>query len=494
MKKYVLSVDQGTTSARAILFSQNGEAVCGSARPITQIYPRAGWVEHNPEEIFESVICVIKDVLQKACATAEDIDCVGITNQRETTVIWNKKTGKPVYNAIVWQCRRTSDFCNELISRGADKLIYEKTGLVADAYFSASKIKWILDNAVGAREAALRGELAFGTIDTYLLWRLSGGKIFKTDFTNASRTMLFDIRALCWDDELLSLFSVPKNILPEVCPSSHLFGYTDENIFGAKVPVTGVAGDQQASLFGHLCTTAGGAKCTYGTGCFLLMNTGDKFCSSKRGLITTLAASGGARPHYCIEGSVFVGGAVVQWLRDEAGMINSSAESEALAESVEDTGGVYFVPAFAGLGAPHWDPNARGIICGLTRGTNKAHIVRAALESIAFQVNETVHAMESDTGIRAETLEVDGGATANGFLMRFQADVSGKTIVRPAQAEATALGAAYLAGLYTGFYESESKLEKLARPSEKFAPQIDEKQRERFISGWGGAVLRAKSR
>lgn len=494
MKKYVLSIDQGTTSTRAILFSRDGKAAAQSSRPFTQRYPKAGYVEHDPEEIWESVVAVIAEALAKAGASAGDVDSVGITNQRETVIVWDKKTGKPVYNAIVWQCRRTAEYCEELKASGAEKTIYDKTGLIIDAYFSASKIKWILDNVSGAREKAEKGALAFGTVDTFILWRLSGGKIFKTDYTNASRTMLFDIRSLCYDEELLRLFGVPKNMLPEVCPSKHLFGYTDEKVFGAVVPVTGVAGDQQASLFGHLCLNVGDAKCTYGTGCFLLMNTGDKFCLSKRGLITTLAASGGKSPHYAVEGSVFIGGAAVQWLRDEMGLISSSAESETLALSVENTGGVYFVPAFVGLGAPHWDADARGLICGITRGTNRAHIVRATLEAVAFQVNDVIHAMESDTGIRAATLEVDGGATANKFLMEFQSDVSGKKIIRPAMAETTALGAAYLAGLYTGFYASESELKKFASSESEFKPKISAEERQKLIFGWGDAILKAKAR
>lgn len=494
MKKYVLSIDQGTTSTRAILFSRDGKVIAQHSEPFAQIYPKSGWVEHDPEKIWKSVVSVINGALGKAGATADDIDSVGITNQRETVVIWEKSTGRPVCNAIVWQCRRTAEYCEELKKSGAEDLICDKTGLIIDAYFSASKIKWVLDNVAGAREKAEKGALAFGTVDAFILWRLSGGKIFKTDYTNASRTMLFNIRTLKYDEELLRLFGVPKSMLPEVCPSKHLFGYTDEKVFGASVPITGVAGDQQASLYGHLCFAPGDAKCTYGTGCFLLMNTGNRFCASKRGLITTLAASGGNAPHYAVEGSVFIGGAVVQWLRDEMGLISSSSESETLAESVENTGGVYFVPAFVGLGAPHWDADARGLICGITRGTNRAHIVRAALEAVAFQVNDVVHAMESDTGIRAETLEVDGGATANNFLMGFQADVSGRKIVRPAMAETTALGAAYLAGLYTGFYESENALRAFALSGGEFEPKISKDEREKLIFGWGDAILKAKAR
>ena len=494
MKKYVLSIDQGTTSTRAILFSREGKAVAQSSRAFTQIYPKEGWVEHDPEEIWKSVESVVKEVLVKVGATAEDIDSIGITNQRETVVAWNKKTGKPLCNAIVWQCRRTAEYCERLKKDGLEEFVCSKTGLIPDAYFSASKIKWMLDNADGAKSAAKEGSLAFGTIDTFIMHRLSGGQIFKTDYTNASRTMLFNIKSLSYDPDLLKLFGVSESVLPEVCSSSHLFGYTDEKVFGARVPITGVAGDQQASLFGHLCLGAGDAKCTYGTGCFLLMNTGDKFPVSKRGLLTTLAASGGNKPHYAAEGSVFIGGAAVQWLRDEMGLIENSAESETLACSVENTGGVYFVPAFVGLGAPYWDASARGLICGITRGTNRAHIVRAALEAIAFEVNDVIHAMESDTGIRAETLEVDGGATANKFLMQFQADVSGKKIARPAMAEMTALGAAYLAGLKTGFYVSEEELKKFASERDVFIPKIDSSKRKELVFGWGDAVLKAKAK
>ena len=494
MEKYILSIDQGTTSTRAILFNESGAAVAQSSKPFTQIYPQAGLVEHDPEEIWQSVILCIGNVLKQAKAKPSDICAVGITNQRETAIVWDRISGKPVYNAIVWQCRRTADECEKLKISGMESFIADKTGLIPDAYFSASKIKWILDNVDGARDGAESGRLVFGTIDTYIMWRLSGGKIFATDYTNASRTMLYNINSLEWDQSLLELFTIPKRMLPQVCPSSHLFGHTDEKIFGARVPIAGVAGDQQASLFGHLCTSAGEAKCTYGTGCFLLMNVGDKPYKSKRGLITTLAASGGTRPHYVAEGSVFIGGAVVQWLRDEMGLIKESAETEALAKSVPDTGGVYFVPAFTGLGAPHWDAEARGLICGITRGTTKAHIVRAALEAIAFQVNDVVHAIQSDVGIKAATLEVDGGATANNFLMQFQADVSGKKIIRPAMAEMTALGAAYLAGLQIGFYGSERQLRKFASSSDCFEPQIDENTRRKLIFGWGDAILKAKAR
>ncbi len=494
-KKYVLSLDQGTTSSRAILFDKNGTAVEKVSKEFKQIYPQPGWVEHDGEDIFSSVMYCIREVIEKAGIKAEEIDSLGITNQRETTLVWNKETGRPVHNAIVWQCRRTGGYCEELKERGYEPMIRAKTGLVADAYFSATKLKWLLDTVEGVKNDAQSGKLLFGTVDTYLMWRFSGGKIFATDYTNASRTMLYNIHERRWDEELLKFFSVPSIMLPEVFASSHLYGCTDPEIFGARIPVCGVAGDQQAALFGQLCTEKGSIKNTYGTGCFLLMNTGKTAVNSKRGLITTLAASLDTQPDYCLEGSVFVGGAVVQWLRDEMGLIATSAQSEELAVSVPDSGGVYFVPAFTGLGAPHWDASAKGMICGITRGTTKAHIVRAALESVAFQVFDVMHAMESDTGAKIKTLNVDGGASANDFLMRFQSGISSCEVVRPQMKELTSLGAAYLAGLKTGFFESVEKLKKLSQKStDVFHPALDEDTRQKRLFEWETAVARTKIR
>ena len=430
-EKYVLSIDQGTTSTRAALFSKRGSLVAIASAPLKQIYPEPGWVEHDPEDIWRGVTVCIRDVLDKARITPGELDCVGVTNQRETALVWERDTGKPVCNAIVWQCRRTARECETMKRDGTAEILRKKTGLVADAYFSASKVRWILNNVPGAREKAERGRLAFGTVDAFILFRLSGGKIFRTDYTNASRTMLFNAVSLSWDEELAKLFSVPESMFPEVCPSSYFYGFTDKSVFGASVPITGVAGDQQSSLYGHLCLNPGSVKCTYGTGCFLLMNTGGKFFTSGQGLITSLAAGCADKPSYCLEGSVFIGGAVVQWLRDEMGLISSAYESEKLAFSVPDSNGVYFVPAFAGLGAPYWDGDARGLICGITRGTTKAHIVRAALEAVAFEVTDVLSAMRNDSGMAVGSLEVDGGAAENNFLMQFQADVCGVGIARP---------------------------------------------------------------
>ncbi|KAI4453894.1 sugar kinase [Holotrichia oblita] len=432
--------------------------------------------------------------MERAGATMDEIDSIGITNQRETVVVWDKVSGLPVCNAIVWQDRRTAEFCNLLKEQGQEQNIHSKTGLILDAYFSASKIKWILDNVAGAREKAESGQLVAGTIDTYLMWYLSGGKIFATDYTNASRTMLFNIHNLSYDEELLELFDIPFAMLPKVFPSSHCFGETDEKFFGGVIPVCGVAGDQQAALFGHLGVEKGSVKNTYGTGCFLLMNTGEDCADSRRGLITTLCASGGNRPHYALEGSVFIGGAAVQWLRDEMGLIKNTAESEELAQKVDSTGGVYFVPALSGLGAPHWDAAARGLITGITRGTNRNHIVRATLEAIAFQVFEILHAMERDTDITISSLSVDGGACANNFLMQFQSDICNAQIVRRKDLEPTALGTAFLAGLKTGFYKSIEELRKIAKIDKIFAPVIEEDKREELLLGWGEAILRAKAK
>ncbi len=490
--KYVLSLDQGTTSTRAIIFNKNGEIVGSAQQEFKQIYPKAGWVEHDPTDIIGSAVGVIAEALIRADIVIGDLAAIGITNQRETTVVWDKITGVPVCNAIVWQCRRTADIAEKLKSEGLTNFIYDRTGLVPDAYFSATKIKWILDNVAGARERAERGALLFGTVDTYLMWRLSRGKIFATDYTNASRTMLFNIHTLQWDKELLKLFGIPESMLPKVLPSSGLFGYTDKGVLGGEVPICGVAGDQQAALFGQLCVSEGDVKNTYGTGCFLLLNTGDKAVKSYNGLVTTLGASAGGKPPYVLEGSVFVGGAVVQWLRDEMGLISSAAESGEWAQKVKDTGGVYVVPAFTGLGAPHWDSNARGIICGITRGTGKAHIIRAALESIAYQSADLVAAMERDAGIKINALRVDGGASANDFLLQFQSDILGVKLQRPAVVETTALGAAYLAGLSCGYWNGIKELESQRRTEREFLPTMNDIERSAALSGWKKAVERSR--
>lgn len=490
--KYVLSLDQGTTSTRAIIFNNKGEIVGSAQQEFKQIYPKAGWVEHDPTDIIGSAVGVIAEALIRADIVVSDLAAIGITNQRETTVVWDKLSGAPVCNAIVWQCRRTADLAEKLKSEGLSSFIYERTGLVPDAYFSATKIKWILDNVTGARERAERGELLFGTVDTYLMWRLSRGKIFATDYTNASRTMLFNIHTLQWDKELLRLFDIPESMLPEVKPSSGLFGYTDKGVVGGEVPICGVAGDQQAALFGQLCVSEGDVKNTYGTGCFLLLNTGGKAVKSRNGLVTTLGASAGGKPPYVLEGSVFVGGAVVQWLRDELGLIGNAAESELWAKKVPDSGGVYVVPAFTGLGAPHWDSGARGVICGITRGTGKAHIIRAALEAIAFQSADLVSAMERDAGVKISSLRVDGGASANDFLLQFQSDILGVKLQRPAVVETTALGAAYLAGLACGYWKDVKELEGQRKVEREFAPAMSDTARSAALSGWRTAVARTR--
>ncbi|MDE6373012.1 MAG: glycerol kinase GlpK [Clostridia bacterium] len=490
--KYILALDQGTTSTRAIIFDKSGRIVGKAQQEFKQIYPRAGWVEHDPTDIVSSAVGVIAEALIRADIVLGDLAAIGVTNQRETTVVWDKTTGAPVCNAIVWQCRRTAEQAERLKAEGLSSFIYERTGLVPDAYFSATKIKWILDNVAGARERAERGELLFGTIDTYLMWRLSRGKIFATDYTNASRTMLFNIHSLRWDDELLRLFGIPRAMLPEVKPSCGVFGYTDKGVLGGAVPICGVAGDQQSALFGQLCVEEGDLKNTYGTGCFLLMNTGGKAVKSYNGLVTTLGASVAGRPPYVLEGSVFVGGAVVQWLRDELGLINSAAESEQLALRVKDSGGVYVVPAFTGLGAPYWDSSARGEICGITRGTNRAHIVRAALEAIAFQSADLVDAMERDAGVRVKNLRVDGGAAANNFLMQFQADVLGVKLYRPVINESTALGAAYLAGLSCGYWKDLNELKTHRVGDGEFLPVMGEDDRAKIMEGWRTAVRKAR--
>lgn len=489
--KYILALDQGTTSSRAIIFDKTGKIIGQAQQEFRQIYPKAGWVEHDPKDILGSQLGVIPEALVRAGVGAEQIAAIGITNQRETTLVWDKSTGEPVYNAIVWQCRRTAEYCEYLKRNGYAETIYKKTGLIPDAYFSATKIKWILDNVKGARERAGRGELAFGTVDTFLMWRLSKGRIFATDYTNASRTMLFNIHTLEWDDELLELFGIPRSMLPQTHPSSYNYGCTDAGFFGGETPICGVAGDQQAALFGQLCVNRGEVKNTYGTGCFLLMNAGDEPVSSKNGLVTTLGACASGRPPYVLEGSVFVGGAVVQWLRDEMGLIKNVGESEVLAESVENSNGVYIVPAFTGLGAPYWDAEARGTVTGLTRGAKKEHFVRAALESIAYQVQDVVRAMERDSGATVTRLRVDGGASANNFLMQFQSDILGCDVERPQVVETTALGAAYLAGLNCGYWGGVEELTVNAVRDRTFTPAISADERQKLIGGWTQAVERA---
>ena len=491
MSKFILSLDQGTTSSRAIIFNHNGEIVAIAQREFTQIYPQAGWVEHDPMEIWTTQLSVAAEVIVKAGLAARDIDSIGITNQRETTVVWNRETGIPVYNAIVWQDRRTSAYCDEIKGKGLAQKIQEKTGLIIDSYFSATKAKWILDNVEGAREEAEAGKLAFGTIDSWLIWKLTAGKTHVTDVTNASRTMIYNIHTLEWDNELLDLFSIPKQMVPEVKSSSEVYGETAGNILAAKMPIAGIAGDQQSALFGQMCIEPGMVKNTYGTGCFMLMNIGKEPKISANNLLTTIAWKIKDEVYYALEGSIFIGGAVVQWLRDEMGLISKSADVETLAKKVPDTQGVYIVPAFAGLGAPHWDQHARGTITGLTRGTNKSHIARAALESIAYQTMDVLKAMEADAGVNIAELRVDGGATANDLLMQFQADLLQSKVIRPEVTEVTAIGAAYLAGLATGFWGSIEEIRSQWKINKTFsAPDgIDNTER---IKGWNRAVKAAR--
>ena len=491
MKKYILTLDEGTTSARAVLFDKGGNAVSAAQREFKQIYPQPGFVEHDPVEIFSVQYAAVTEAITAIGASADEIAAVGVTNQRETTIIWDKNTGEPIYNAIVWQCRRTSEMCDKLRADGLEEYIRKTTGLRIDAYFSATKIKWILDNVPGARDRAENGELLFGTVDTWLIWKLSGGKIHVTDRTNAARTMLYDIHALKWDKKLLEILHIPKCMLPEVRPSSEIYG--NVNILGAEIPVSGIAGDQQAALFGQKCFCEGDIKNTYGTGCFLLMNTGAAAFESKNGLITTIAADAGDNICYALEGSVFVGGAVIQWLRDELGLIASAAESEKAALSVPDSSGVYIIPAFAGLGAPYWDMYARGTICGLTRGSGKNHIIRACLEAIAYQTNDLITALKADTGLPINHIRADGGAAANNFLMQFQADISDVGVIRPAQTEATAAGAAYLAGLAVSFWKNKNEILRLPDNQTEFKPAITAKRREALTDGWKRAVRSTKA-
>ncbi|MBE6036934.1 MAG: glycerol kinase GlpK [Clostridiales bacterium] len=503
MEKYIMALDQGTTSSRCILFNKKGDMVSVAQKEFTQIYPKEGWVEHDPMEIWSSQISVAHEALAKIGAAAENIAAIGITNQRETTIVWDKKTGRPVYNAIVWQCRRTAEFCDELKEReGLADSIKKKTGLLIDAYFSGTKLAWILDHVPGLRQRAEKGEVLFGTIDTWLIWNLTGGAVHATDYSNASRTMLFNIHTLQWDKEILQLLDIPETMLPKVMPSSGAFGYTAENVFGSPVLIAGAAGDQQAALFGQTCFEPGDAKNTYGTGGFLLMNTGSEAVESQNGLLTTIAWGEGTtqgregesapvKVSYALEGSVFVAGAVIQWLRDELKLLEKASDSEKMARKVENTGGVYIVPAFVGLGAPYWDPYARGTITGITRGTNRNHLVRAALESIAYQICDVLKAMEQDSGLQLGTLKVDGGACANDFLMQFQADVLGGRVERPQCIETTALGAAYLAGLAAGYWQSKEDIRKNWQLSKAFTNEIDEEGRTALLKGWHDAVQRA---
>ena len=488
-----MALDQGTTSSRAVIFDHNGSIISMASKEFKQIYPKPGWVEHNPTEIYSSQIEIARDALSKANLTAVDIVSIGITNQRETTILWDKKTGKPIYNAIVWQCRRTAPICDQLKKKGLAEIIQKKTGLVVDAYFSGTKIKWILDNVKGVRERAKKGEVLFGTVDSWLIWNLTGGKVHVIDYSNASRTMIFNIHQLDWDEEILEEMDIPKAILPQPLPSSYVYGNTDKEIFGVEIPISGDAGDQQAALFGQACYEPGMAKNTYGTGCFILMNTGGKIVSSKNGLLTTIAWGVNGKVEYALEGSIFIAGAVVQWLRDELRMINSSEEIEKYALKVKDTNGVYLVPAFVGLGAPYWDMYARGTIVGLTRGANKEHILRAAEESIAYQSRDVLEIIQKDSGIGLKKLKVDGGAVRDNFLMQFQSDILGVPVVRPQVIETTALGAAYLSGLAIGFWKDKAEIASKWKADREFIPNMDEKIKERLYSGWKKAVSRSLS-
>ena len=491
MAQYIMALDAGTTSNRCILFDQEGRVRAAAQKEFPQIFPKPGWVEHDAREIWATQLGVAVEAMGKIGATAADIAAIGITNQRETTVVWDRATGEPVYNAIVWQCRRTSAYCDELKARGYAEAIRRKTGLVVDAYFSGPKIRWILDNVPGARRRAEAGELLFGTVETWLIWLLTGGRVHVTDYSNASRTMLFNINTLDWDEELLDLMDIPRSMLPTPVPSSQVYGETDPGFFGRSIPIAGAAGDQQAALFGQACFTPGQAKNTYGTGCFLLMNTGDKPVFSSSGLVTTVAWGLGSRVSYALEGSIFVAGAAIQWLRDEMRLIDSAADSEYHAGKVADTAGCYVVPAFTGLGAPYWDQYARGAIVGLTRGVNKNHIIRATLESIAYQVSDVLEAMRADSGIALTSLKVDGGASSNNVLMQLQADILQVTVHRPVCVETTALGAAYLAGLAVGYWSSQEEIARNWAVDRTFLPAITTQERDKKLLGWKRAVTRA---
>ncbi|MBX3276658.1 MAG: glycerol kinase GlpK [Acidobacteria bacterium] len=494
MPNYILALDQGTTSSRAILFDRAGRIVQIAQQEFQQIYPRAGWVEHDPESIWLSQLACARQALAQAEIRAEDVAAIGITNQRETTILWDRSSDQAVYNAIVWQCRRTAPLCEELKHEGFDKTIRRKTGLVTDAYFSGTKVRWILDNVKGARKRAERGELAFGNVDTWLIHRLSGGRAHVTDPSNASRTLLYDIRRGRWDAEILDHLRVPESLLPEVKSSSEVYAETEPSLLGAPIPIAGDAGDQQAALFGQACFKPGMLKNTYGTGCFLLMNTGEKATASRTGLLTTVGWERDGKTEYALEGSVFIAGAAVQWLRDGLGLIAQAAETEALATSVSDNHGVYFVPAFVGLGAPYWDQNARGAIVGLTRGSTRAHLARAALEAMAYQTRDVVECMQRDSGIKVRELRVDGGATKNDFLCQFQADLLGVPVVRPVVTETTALGAAYLAGLAVGFWKNAREIASQWQVEKRFEPRIKRSERDRLYSGWLEAVARVRSK
>ncbi len=491
--KYVMALDAGTTSNRAILFDGSGRAVSSAQTELTQSYPKPGWVEHDAMEIWATQLGAARMAMARVDATAADIAAIGIANQRETTIVWERETGEPVSPAIVWQCRRTAADCDALKARGLSDLFRQKTGLVLDAYFSGTKLQWILEHVPDGRARAARGELLFGTVDTWLIYKLTSGRAHVTDYSNASRTMLFNIHALDWDEEILHILNIPREMLPEVKPSSCLYAQTDPAHFGAAIPICGAAGDQQAALFGQRCFAPGEAKNTYGTGCFLLMNTGERPVASANGLLTTIAWGYGGKVQYALEGSVFVAGAAVQWLRDEAHLISSAQESEKLAREVADTNGCYMVPAFVGLGAPYWDPYARGAIVGLTRGVNRSHIVRATLESLAYQTSDVLRAMQEDSGIRLRALNADGGASANDFLMQFQADIISAPVLRPQSVETTALGAAYLAGLACDFWQDREELGRRVPAPERFAPDMDEAQREEKLSGWARAVRAARA-
>ena len=488
MKKYIMALDEGTTSCRCILYNKKGEMVSVAQKEFRQIYPNAGWVEHDAMEIWSTQIGVAQEALYKINCTYENIEAIGITNQRETTVVWDRETGEPVYNAIVWQCRRTAEYCDSLKAKGLEPSFREKTGLPVDAYFSASKLRWILDNVEGARAKAEAGKLLFGTIETWLIWKLTGGRVHVTDYSNASRTMMFNINELKWDKDILAELDIPVSMLPEPVPSSFIYGETEEHIFGGPVRISGAAGDQQSALFGQGCFEKGQAKNTYGTGCFLLMNTGESPVYSKNGLVTTIAWGIDGKVNYALEGSVFVAGAAIQWLRDELEIIDSSPESERLALSVPDTNGVYIVPAFAGLGAPYWNPYARGAIFGLTRGADKCHLTRATLESLAYQTNDLLEAMKEDIGYELSSLQVDGGACANNFLMQFQADIMAKPVKRPGCIETTSLGAAYLAGLATGFWSDMDDITENLKTDREFTASMNEEKRTKLLAGWKKAV------
>lgn len=490
--KYILALDQGTTSSRAILFDKKGEIVSVAQKEFEQIFPKPGWVEHDPSEIWSSQVGVAAEVVSRANVNANELAAIGITNQRETTVVWDKTTGNPVYNAIVWQDRRTASICNTLKKEGHAEMFQNKTGLVLDAYFSGTKVKWILDNVDGAREKAINGDLKFGTVDSWLIWKLTDGKVHATDVTNASRTLLYNIFEHKWDQEILELLDIPESMLPDVRSSSEVYGETSGDIFARRLPISGIAGDQQAALFGQVCSQPGMAKNTYGTGCFMLLQTGEKPILSKNNLLTTIAWELDGKVHYALEGSVFIAGAVVQWLRDGLGMIRSSNEIESLARKAKDNDGVYLVPAFSGLGAPHWDPYARGTLIGLTRGTNRSHIARAALESIAYQSTDLLRAMESDAGITLKEMRVDGGASVNNLLMQFQADILNKPVVRPKVTETTALGAAYLAGLAVGFWKDIEEINQKWQVDKTFEPKMEQQEREKLLNNWHRAVERAK--